>query len=284
VLAAMTAIFLVLLFVAVLAEQNGNSGLCQNGRRSNRPATYRRAATWKAKRRALGIVNSALWATATTGASNGSVNSMLDSFTPLGGLVPLWHIQLGEIIYGGVGFWLVRDAGLRHCGRLVAGLMVGRTPEYLGKKIEAYEMKMSSLVILIPPLFHPGRDSSCGHGASRESRAVEPWPPRLQRDPVRLYVCHRQQRQCFRRDQRQYTVLQHCTRHLHVLRAVLDQNPVLALAGSLARKKIVPASAGTLPTHTPLFIVMLIGVVIIVGALAFLPALALGQSSSICSW
>ena len=100
----------------------------------------------------FGIANSALWATATTAASNGSVNSMHDSFTPLGGLVPMWLIQLGEIVFGGVGSGLYGMLMFAIVAVFVAGLMVGRTPEYLGKKIEAYEMKMASLVILIPPL------------------------------------------------------------------------------------------------------------------------------------
>ena len=100
----------------------------------------------------FGIVNSALWATATTAASNGSVNSMHDSYTPLGGLVPMWLMQLGEVVFGGVGSGLYGMLMFVIVAVFVAGLMVGRTPEYLGKKIEAYEMKMASLVILIPPL------------------------------------------------------------------------------------------------------------------------------------
>ncbi len=106
----------------------------------------------------FGIANSALWASATTAASNGSVNSMHDSFTPLGGLVPMWLIQLGEIVFGGVGSGLYGMLMFVIVAVFVAGLMVGRTPEYLGKKIEAYEMKMASLVILIPPLVGAGRN------------------------------------------------------------------------------------------------------------------------------
>ena len=137
----------------------------------------------------FGIVNSALWATATTAASNGSVNSMHDSFTPLGGLVPMWLMQLGEVIFGGVGSGLYGMLVFAIVAVFVAGLMVGRTPEYLGKKIEAYEMKMASLVILIPPLLvlvgtahrrrQPGRAAPpiCNPGAA--------W---LQRSAVRLLL------------------------------------------------------------------------------------------------
>ncbi len=152
VLAAMTIVLLPLLLVCYGAEQSGNPAFDRLGVDQPRERARSPAATWKGKEVRFGIANSALWATTTTAASNGSVNSMHDSFTPLGGLVPLWLMQLGEIIFGGVGSGLYGMLIFAIVAVFIAGLMVGRTPEYLGKKIEAYEMKMASLVILICPL------------------------------------------------------------------------------------------------------------------------------------
>ena len=137
--------------MAVWAEQSGNPALAALGV-DQTPATIKPGGNMEGKEVRFGIANSALWATATTAASNGSVNSMHDSFTPLGGLVPLWLMQLGEVIFGGVGSGLYGMLVFVIVAVFVAGLMVGRTPEYLGKKIEAYEMKMASLIILIPIL------------------------------------------------------------------------------------------------------------------------------------
>jgi len=150
-LAVMTVVFVALLAVCVGAEQAGNPSLAQAGV-DQEVSAVQSGGNMEGKETRFGIVNSALWATATTAASNGSVNAMHDSFTPLGGLVPLFMIQLGEVIYGGVGSGLYGMLVFAIVAVFVAGLMVGRTPEYLGKKIEAYEMKMASLVILIPPL------------------------------------------------------------------------------------------------------------------------------------
>ncbi len=226
----------------------------------------------------FGIANSALWATATTAASNGSVNSMHDSFTPIGGLVPMWLMQLGEVVYGGVGSGLYGMLVFAIIAVFVAGLMVGRTPEYLGKKIEAYEMKMASLVILIPPARGPDRHGHRrGHAPAARRRSPNPGRPRLQRDPLRVLLGREQQRQRLRRPQRQHAVLQHARS------AWRCSSPATGWRcrrwpsrASLARKKTVPAGAGTLPTHTPLFVGLLVGVVILVGALTFVPALALG--------
>jgi K+-transporting ATPase ATPase A chain len=224
----------------------------------------------------FGIVNSALWATATTAASNGSVNAMHDSFTPIGGLVPMWMMQLGEVVYGGVGSGLYGMLIFAIVAVFVAGLMVGRTPEYLGKKIEAYEMKMASLVILIPPavvlvgtavavvtaggkatIFNPG-----AHGFSEALYAFSSAGNNNGSAFAGLGA---------------NTPFYNVALGLAMLFArYWIAIPTLAIAGSLARKKIVPAGAGTLPTHTPLFVALLVGVVILVGALTFLPALALG--------
>ncbi len=151
VLAAMTVIFVVMLAVCEVAEYRGNPRFTALGADQTASA-IQPGGNMEGKEVRFGVANSALWATATTAASNGSVNSMHDSFTPLGGLVPLFMIQLGEVIYGGVGSGLYGMLIFAIIAVFVAGLMVGRTPEYLGKKIEAYEMKMASIVILIPPI------------------------------------------------------------------------------------------------------------------------------------
>lgn len=150
ILAAMTIMFVGLLALCVGAEQGGNPLLTGLGI-DQHAGELQAGGNMEGKEVRFGIVNSALWATATTAASNGSVNAMHDSFTPLGGLAPIWLIQLGEVVYGGVGSGLYGMLVFAIIAVFVAGLMVGRTPEYLGKKIEAYEMKMASLVILIPP-------------------------------------------------------------------------------------------------------------------------------------
>jgi K+-transporting ATPase ATPase A chain len=224
----------------------------------------------------FGEANSALWATATTSASNGSVNSMHDSYTPLGGLVPLFMIQLGEVIYGGVGSGLYGMLVFAIIAVFVAGLMVGRTPEYLGKKIEAYEMKMASLVILIPPMVvlvctaiavvnEAGVKSLLNHGPHGLSEILYAFSSMGNNNGSAFAGLSA--------NVPFYNTLGGVA--MLVARYWLAI-PTLAIAGSLARKKYVPPSSGTLPTHTPLFVVMLIGVVIIVGVLTFVPALALG--------
>ena len=190
-----------------LGRTERQPGLRRAGRGSDADATSTRAATWKARRCASAIANSALWATATTAASNGSVNSMHDSFMPLGGLVPLWLMQLGEVIYGGVGSGLYGMLAFVIVAVFVAGLMVGRTPEYLGKKIEAYEMKMASLILLIPVFTALVGTAIGGHDAGGPGHDLQPRPARLQRNPVCLFLGHGQQRQRLRRAEREHAVL-----------------------------------------------------------------------------
>src|SRR5207253_1506903 len=150
VLAAMTVMLVVFMLPAIIAEESGNPMITAQGVDQS-VSSVQPGGNMEGKEVRLGIANSAIWATATTAASNGSVNSMHDSFTPLGGFVPMWMIQLGEVVFGGVGSGLYGMLAFAIVAVFVAGLMVGRTPEYLGKKIEAYEMKMSSIVILITP-------------------------------------------------------------------------------------------------------------------------------------
>jgi K+-transporting ATPase ATPase A chain len=277
VLIAMTAIFVVLLAGAYLAEQAGNPAFNTLG--VDQAANDLQAGgNMEGKEARFGIATSALWATATTAASNGSVNSMHDSYTPLGGLVPMWLMQLGEIIYGGVGSGLYGMLIFAIIAVFVAGLMVGRTPEYLGKKIEAFEMKMSSLVILIPPALVL---IGTAIAVVSEGGLATIWntDPAVHGFSEVLYAfssASNNNGSAFAglgaNTPFYNTALGICMFFARYWLAI----PTLAIAGSLARKKIVPVGEGTLPTHRPLFIVMLISVVIIVGALTFFPALALG--------
>jgi K+-transporting ATPase ATPase A chain len=275
VLIAMLVIFVPLTFAAYVAEQSGNPALTMVGADTTTSATQS-GGNMEGKEVRFGIANSALWASATTAASNGSVNAMHDSFTPLGGLVPLWLMQLGEVVFGGVGSGLYGMLMFALVAVFIGGLMVGRTPEYLGKKIESYEIKMASLVVLVPPLIvllgtalasvtpaavgsvaNPGMHgfseilyafSSAGNNNGSAFAGLSA------NTPFYNFALG---------------VAMWASRYWLMI-------PVLALAGSLAAKKATAVTAGTLPTHTPLFITMLVGVVLMVGALTFVPALALG--------
>jgi K+-transporting ATPase ATPase A chain len=224
----------------------------------------------------FGPAESALWATATTAASNGSVNAMHDSFTPLGGLVPMVLMQLGEVVYGGVGSGLYGLLAFALVAVFAAGLMVGRTPEYLGKKIEAYEMKMASLVILVPPFIvligaalavalPAGRATILNPGVHGFSEVLYAFSSAGNNNGSAFAGLNAN------------TAFYNLTLGVAMFFARYALLvPMLALAGSLAAKKRTPPGAGTLPTHTPLFVGLLVAVVLIVGALTFLPALALG--------
>ena len=274
VLAAMTVIFVALLGICYVAEQSGAVFVKQGV--DHAASALQSGGNMEGKEVRLGIANSALWATATTSASNGSVNAMHDSFTPLGGLVPMWLMQLGEVVYGGVGSGLYGMLMFAIVAVFVAGLMVGRTPEYLGKKIEAYEMKMASLVILITPaLVLVGTAVGVVTAAGTAGIAN----PGIHGFGEVLYAfssASNNNGSAFA-GLSANTVFYNTALGLCVLfgRYWLAI-PVLAIAGSLARKKTVPPGPGTLPTATPLFAGLLVGVVILVGALTFVPALALG--------
>ncbi len=274
VLAAMTVIFVVLLGTCYLAEQNGAVFVKQGV--DHTASALQSGGNMEGKETRFGIASSAIWATATTSASNGSVNSMHDSYTPMGGLVPMWLIQLGEVVYGGVGSGLYGMLMFAIVAVFVAGLMVGRTPEYLGKKIEAYEMKMASLVILITPtLVLVGTAVGVVTVAGKAGIAN----PGIHGFSEILYAfssASNNNGSAFAglsaNTPFYNTALGLCMLFGRYWLAI----PVLAIAGSLARKKTVPAGPGTLPTATPLFVGLLVGVVILVGALTFVPALALG--------
>jgi len=275
ILAAMTIIFVPLLLGSVVAEQSGNPLYARLGV-DTATSDMQPGGNMEGKEARFGIVNSALWASATTAASNGSVNSMHDSFTPLGGLVPMFLMKLGEVIYGGVGSGLYGMLIFAIIAVFVAGLMVGRTPEYLGKKIEAYEMKMSSLVILIP-----GAIVLIGTAVALLSAAGQAtiYNPGTHGYSEVLYAFA----SAGNNNGSAFAGLGANTPFYNTALGIAMffsrywlAIPTLAIAGSLAKKKIVPTGPGTLPTHTPLFIAMLVGVVIIVGALTFIPSLALG--------
>jgi K+-transporting ATPase ATPase A chain len=201
---------------------------------------------------------------------------MHDSFTPLGGMVPMWLIQLGEVVYGGVGSGLYGMIVFALIGVFIAGLMVGRTPEYLGKKIESFEVKMASVAILVPPLVvlvgtaiavavEPGRAGIANPGAHGFSEIL-----------YALSSAGNNNGSAFAGLSANTPFYNTMLGFAMLLARYWLMVPVLAIAGSLAAKKSIPPSAGTLPTHTPLFVVLLIGTVVVVGALTFLPALALG--------
>jgi K+-transporting ATPase ATPase A chain len=275
ILALMTLVFVALIFVAVPAEQGGNPALASLGVDQSANVSQS-GGNMEGKETRFGITNSALWAVATTAASNGSVNSMHDSFTPIGGMVPMWLMQLGEVIYGGVGSGLYGMIMFAIVAVFMSGLMIGRTPEYLGKKIEAYEMKMAAITILIPPLFVLGGTALA---VMVEVGKTSVFNPGAHGFSEVLYAFSSEGNN----NGSAFGGLSANTPFYNAMLglAMLFSRywlavPVLAIAGSLAAKKIVPAGPGTLPTHTLLFIALLIGTVLMVGALTFVPALALG--------
>jgi K+-transporting ATPase ATPase A chain len=272
---AMTVIFVAMLTACTWSEQSGNPAFTKAGV-DQVASALQSGGNMEGKETRFGIVNSAFFANATTSTSCGAVNSMHDSFTPLGGMIPLLNIQFSEVIYGGVGCGLYGMLIYIIVTVFIAGLMVGRTPEYLGKKIEAYEMKMASIILLIPPLAQligtaiavvlpdglAGRNNMGAHGFSEILYAFT---------------------SSTNNNGSAFAGLSANTLFYNVILAIAMligrfwlAIPVLAIAGSLARKKIVPTGAGTLPTHTPLFVGFLVAVVVIFTALMHFPAVALG--------
>ncbi|MBP8001006.1 MAG: potassium-transporting ATPase subunit KdpA [Chloroflexi bacterium] len=275
ILTAMTLIFVVLLGVVVWAETNGNPALTSLGIDQTQ-TDLQPGGNMEGKEMRFGVVNSALWAAATTAASNGSVNSMHDSFTPLGGLVPLWFMQLGEIIYGGVGSGLYGMLAFAIIAVFIAGLMVGRTPEYLGKKIEAYEMKMAALIVLIPVMVVLSGTAVAVLSAAGRATIYNPGAHGFSELLYAFSSAGNNNGSAFA-GLGANTPFYNTALGLAMLFArYWLAIPTLAIAGSLVQKKAVPTGAGTLPTYGPLFIGWLIAVIIVVGALSFIPALALG--------
>ncbi|MFG6457995.1 potassium-transporting ATPase subunit KdpA [Roseateles sp. BYS96W] len=275
ILGAMTAMFVVAVVIATGAEQAGNPRLAALGVDAAQ-SVAQSGGNMEGKDVRFGIEASSLFAVITTAASCGAVNAMHDSFTPLGGLVPMVMMQLGEVVFGGVGAGLYGMLVFAILAVFVAGLMIGRTPEYLGKKIEAHEMKMVSLAILLTPLAvlvgtaiavateggHAGIAAPGAHGFSEVLYALSSAGNNNGSAFAGLSA-----------NTPFYNLLLGLVMWIGRFGVIL---PVLAMAGSFAGKKRIAAGEGTLPTHGPLFVALLIGVVLLVGLLNYVPALALG--------
>jgi K+-transporting ATPase ATPase A chain len=275
ILSAMTIILVSLIFVEVPAEQGGNPNLTSLNI-DQTASDMQAGGNMEGKEARFGIANSALWAVVTTAASNGSVNAMHDSFTPIGGMIPMWLMQLGEVIFGGVGSGLYGMVMFAIVAVFVSGLMIGRTPEYLGKKIEAFEMKMAAITILIPPLMVLGGTALAVMVAAGKSSVFNSGAHGFSEILYALSSAGNNNGSAFGGLSANTVFYNTLLGFAMLFSRFWLIVPVLAIAGSLASKKIVPVSSGTLPTHTPLFVVLLIGTVLMVGALTFVPALALG--------
>jgi K+-transporting ATPase ATPase A chain len=269
VFAAMTAIFVVMAGIGIAAELHANPQLTALGVDGS-------VGNMEGKETRFGVVTSALFAAITTAASCGAVNAMHDSFMPLGGLVPMWLIQFGEVVFGGVGSGLYGALMYAIVAVFIAGLMIGRTPEYLGKKIESYDMKMVSLAILVTPMlvllgtavavmFDAGRAGVANPGAHGFSEILYAFSSAANNNGSA------------------FAGLSANTPFYNVMLGIAVWFgrfgvivPVLAIAGSLARKPRLEVTSGTLPTHGLLFVCLLVGTIVLVGALTYVPALALG--------
>ncbi|WP_439669825.1 potassium-transporting ATPase subunit KdpA [Cupriavidus necator] len=275
VLASMTVIFVAMACVAAMSEQMATPALA--GLPVDHAASLLQAGgNMEGKETRFGIAASALFATITTAASCGAVNAMHDSFTAIGGLVPMLLMQLGEVVFGGVGSGLYGMLVYAVLAVFIAGLMIGRTPEYLGKKIEVYEMKMTAVAILVTPLLVLLGTSVA---VMTEAGRAGVFNPGTHGFSEILYALS----SAANNNGSAFAGLSANTPFYNTLLAAAMWFgrfwiiiPVLALAGSLAAKKRVPVSGGTMPTHGPLFVVLLVGTVLLVGALTYVPALALG--------
>ena len=269
ILGAMTAIFVVFAEVAMSAEQTASPLIAKLG-------SDTAMGNMEGKEMRFGVAASALFATITTAASCGAVNAMHDSFTPIGGFVPILLMQLGEVVFGGVGSGLYGMLVFAIMAVFLAGLMIGRTPEYLGKKIESYEIKMVSVAILVTPLLVLAGTAISVMVADGKASILNPGAHGFSEI---LYAFS----SAANNNGSAFAGISANTPYYNIALAIAMWFgrfaiivPVLALAGSLAAKKRIPVSGGTMPTHGPLFIVLLIGTVLLIGALTYIPALALG--------
>jgi len=267
--AVMTVLFLGGLVPTYWAEAQGNAAVAA-------AHVAQPIGNMEGKEVRFGVANSTLWATATTDASNGSVNSMHDSYTPIGGLIPIINIELGEIVFGGVGSGLYGILLWAVVAMFVAGLMVGRTPEYLGKKIEAKEVKMAMLAILVLALSILGFTALAAVTKAGLAGPLNSGPHGFSEILYAFTSATGNNGSAFA-GLTANTPFYNATLGLAMLIGrFLFIVPMMAVAGALAAKKIVPASAGTFPTHGALFVGLLTGVILIVGGLTFFPALSLG--------
>jgi K+-transporting ATPase ATPase A chain len=275
VLGAMTAIFVVTTVVVLIAEQQAHPVLQALGV-DQAASALQSGGNMEGKETRFGISASALFAAITTAASCGAVNAMHDSFMPLGGMVPLVLIQFGEVVFGGVGSGLYGMLIFAILAVFIAGLMIGRTPEYLGKKIQSFEMKMTSIAILVTPILvlagiaiavmaDPGKAGIANPGAHGFSEILYAFSSAANNNGSA------------------FAGLSANTPFYNTMLAIAMWFgrfamivPILAVAGSLAAKKRLEVTAGTMPTHGPLFVVLLVGTVVLIGVLNYVPALALG--------
>ncbi|WHZ23993.1 MAG: potassium-transporting ATPase A chain [Nitrospira sp.] len=275
ILAAMVSVLIVFILGAYWAESAGNPRIAALSVEQT-SGSAQPGGNMEGKEVRFGVARSALFATVTTATSTGAVDAMHDSLTPLGGLVPLFMMQFGEVILGGVGSGLYGMLVFAIIAVFIAGLMVGRTPEYLGKKIEIYDMKMAALLILIMPIIVLGLTAVAVMTESGTTSVLNPGPHGFS-EILYAYTSQGNNNGSAFGGLNANTPFYNLTGGLAMLVSRFWLAiPTLALAGSLARKKIVPAGLGTLPTHRSLFVGLLVGVVIMVGALTFVPALALG--------
>jgi potassium-transporting ATPase potassium-binding subunit len=275
VLAAMGILFVALLGVAEYNEQRGNPQLAALG--VDQAASPTQAGgNMEGKETRFGIAASALFATVTTATSCGAVNSAHDSYTPLGGLVPLFQMQLGEVVFGGVGTGLYSMLIFAIVGIFIAGLMIGRTPEYLGKKIEAFEMKMSSIAILVMPFIVLTGTAIAVSVQAGQAGVSNPGAHGFSEILYAFSSAGNNNGSAFAGISANTPFYNTALGIVMWLGRFWPIVAVLAIAGSLAAKKRIPVSDGTMPTHGPTFVVLLIGTVLLVGALTFVPALALG--------
>jgi potassium-transporting ATPase potassium-binding subunit len=281
---AVSVLFLLGAFITVGAEQAGNPQLAQLGvnQTANEWSLSQPGGNMEGKEMRFGIASSALFSAVTTDASCGAINSWLDSYTPLGGMVPLVNIQLGEIIVGGVGAGLYGMLVFAILAVFIAGLMVGRTPEYLGKKIQQYEMKMAALAILILPLSILGFSALAIALRAGTAAIANPGPHGLSEILYAFTSMTGNNGSAFAGlgtttvGTPAFALYNWTGAFAMLIGRFAFLIPVLALAGSLARKRVTPAGPGTLPTTSPLFSGLVVGVIVIVGALTFFPTLALG--------
>jgi K+-transporting ATPase ATPase A chain len=281
---AVSVLFLLGAFITFGAEQAGNPQLTQLGvnQTANEWSLSQPGGNMEGKEMRFGIASSALFSTVTTDASCGAINSWLDSYTPLGGMVPLVNIQLGEIIFGGVGSGLYGLIVFAILSVFIAGLMVGRTPEYLGKKIQQYEMKMAALAILILPLSILGFSALAIALRAGTAAIANLGPHGLSEILYAFSSMTGNNGSAFAGlgtttvGTPSFALYNWTGAFAMLIGRFAFLIPVLALAGSLARKRVTPAGPGTFPTTSPLFSGLVVGVIVIVGALTFFPALALG--------
>jgi K+-transporting ATPase ATPase A chain len=271
----MTAIFVVAVLVITPAEQTGNPLLRPLGV-DQTASSLQAGGNMEGKETRFGINASALFAVITTSASCGAVNAMHDSFTPLGGMVPIVMMQLGEVVFGGTGTGLYGMLVFAILAVFIAGLMIGRTPEYLGKKIESHEMKLTSIAILVTPILVLAGTAIAVLTDAGKAGIANPGAHGFSEILYALTSAGNNNGSAFAglsANTPFYNILLGVAMWFGRFGVIV---PVLAIAGALAAKKRLPVTSGTMPTHGPLFVVLLIGTVLLVGLLNYVPALALG--------